>query len=116
MSRIITSHTSIFAPWEEGQDEPTLTDTETDTYDCEPDEIDQDDLRTPVEIAADVLQFVTEASSQPFQPGAWYSEESYVRPYTGETEEITYHLHGFTDAEQIAIHDAVLPQRAPVSA
>jgi hypothetical protein len=116
MSRTITSYRSIFAPWEEGQDEPTLTDTDTRTYDCEPDEIDQADLRTAVEIAADVLQYVTDASVFPFHPGAWYSDETYVRPYTGEIEEVTYHLDGFTDAEQIAIHDAVLPQRAPVRA
>jgi len=109
MPHTITSYTSIFAPWEEGQDEPERTDESSDTFPCDPDEIDQEEGLTAVDLAVKVLQYVTEASAYPWQPGAWYSDEAYVRPYSGETEEITYHLHGFSDEEQRAIVTRVLP-------
>lgn len=60
-----------------------------------------------MEQAAEVLQYVSEASNYPWQPGSWYSEETYIHPYTGEREEKTYHLTGFTNEEQAEIWDAI---------
>jgi hypothetical protein len=116
MSRTITTYLLTYAPWEEHQDEPTLTDTQVETYSCDPDDVDQSDGRTAVDIAADVLRYVIEASSSGFHPGMWYVVETYVRPYTGEREEQTYHLDGFTEAEELDIATRVLPAHVLASA
>jgi hypothetical protein len=101
-TKSVTVYTTTYDPWEEGQDEPVKNGESTDVYPCGGD----DDL-SPAEQAAEVMQYVVEASNDPWRPGSWYSEEAYIHPYTGEREEKTYHLAGFTDNEQRVIWNAV---------
>lgn len=96
MTKTITVYRTWYAAWEEHQDELTKIREESE-------EIHPDDLEDAVTTMCDIGAI--EASVYPFQPGAWWSAETYMHPYTGEREEATMHLDGFSDQEQWAIHD-----------
>jgi len=52
---------------------------------------------------------VTEASSSHFHPGIWYSTEFNTICYkTGTDESESYHLSGFTEAEEKQIYNSVM--------
>lgn len=85
----------------------------------EPDEYDIEEGMTPsesiVEQAAKFLkgEYATNPSSAPgFHPGIWYSTEYEVIDYgTGEEEERSFHLEGFTPEEEKAIWQEVTGRR-----
>lgn len=100
MTKAITFYLTTYAAWEEGQDEPTKLSTESTT---EP--------MADVEATVAMLKLwgYTEYSSYPdWQRHGWYSPEPYIHPYSGEREERSAHLEGFTDDESRAIHAAVM--------
>lgn len=108
MTRTITTYTVTYAPWEEGQDEPTKLDTFTDVLPVEINPWDEDS--TIVGEAVDILRtkvYATEPSCSQWASNVWYSAEPYQHPYSGNREEVTAHLNGFTDEESRAIYAAI---------
>lgn len=85
----------------------------------EPDEYDLEEGMTPsesiVEQAAAFLKdnYAVNPSSAPgFHIGIWYSSDFEVTDYgTGEEEERSYHLYGFTPEEEEAIWREVTSRR-----
>lgn len=117
--RSITVWQRIFHPWEPDADEPELK-TEHEYHIDLADLID--DEETSVQAAAAFLSgkrhtgtvwfAAVEASvSGPgvvIDSGVWYADEPYHHPYTGEIEEQTAHLNGFTNTEARQVHRTVL--------
>lgn len=68
-----------------------------------------DRLVSPEDVIDEAVWFleragVCYASSCPYQTGAWFYTESYTSNFkTGETKEETFHLKGFSPAEEAAI-------------
>ncbi len=84
----------------------------------EPDENDIEDGMTPSEsIVAQAVKFLkkegaSEASSSHFHPGIWYSTEYETIDYgTGEEEERSFHLEGFSPEEQAEIFKQITQRR-----
>jgi hypothetical protein len=76
--------------------------------DMTPDLYDVEEGVTAVDKAVKFLrdEGVSTASSSRFSPGDWFSTEWQTIDYrTGEDEERSFHLVGFTPEEQIEIHD-----------
>lgn len=112
MERTITAHTVTYAPWEEGQDEPTKLGTFTSVLPVALDPWDED--LTIVDKAVDILRrevYATEPSCSKWAPHVWYSAEPYEHPYTGIREEVTAHLNGFTADESRAIYASLTAQQ-----
>lgn len=115
----IVSYTSTYAPWEDGQDEPTKIGEDTGETVCEPDEWEREDYPTAVEYAAHLLTdryYVMRGSADNYSSSdwyahGWYAPEPYENPYTGECTETTLHLDGFTDEEARAVY-ALMSTRA----
>jgi hypothetical protein len=111
--RRITTHTTRYASWCEGDDEREKLATATDQHDCEPDPDDITDGLTAVDVAVRTLRdqlFCTSPSTWPHcTPGAtWYAEpDPYEHPHTGELTEVTAHLDGFTVQEERDIYTRV---------
>lgn len=129
---MITIHTSVFLPWEDEEDEPTLKDSYSDEYDTR-DYLDDlgdwsDDSHwndneewvgtwvnaTDVYAAAQLLMghghhfYASETSAYPTDGvNVWYIEETDIDNYTGERREQTAHLSGFTEDEQREIYALV---------
>ncbi|WP_035696673.1 hypothetical protein [Glycomyces tenuis] len=117
--RSITVWRRIFHPWEADADEPELKAEHEHRIDLD-DLIDDEEVS--VQAAAAFLSgkrhtctvwfAAVEASvSGPgvvIDHGVWYADEPYTNPYSGEIEEQTAHLNGFTDAEARQIHRMVL--------
>jgi len=76
----------------------------------DPDEWDLEEGTTAAQKAA---KFINDAgayhaSSSHFHPGIWYTDDPQVTDYgTGETEERSYHLSGFTPEEEQFIFNEV---------
>jgi len=62
-----------------------------------------------VEAAIDFLESagVTEASSSWFHAGVWYSTEPDTDIHSGDSEQHSFHLYGFSEAEQEQIYTAL---------
>lgn len=81
--------------------------------DMTPDEYDTEEGLTAVDKAVEFLKDkgAWEASSYPFHPGTWYTqtEPAHDRAYfeQGREETHSFHLEGFSEAEQKAIYDKV---------
>jgi hypothetical protein len=131
---MITIHTSVFLPWEEWEDEPTLKDSYSEVFDTaeylddlgdwSDDAHWNDDLEwvgtwvlaTDVYAAAQLLSghghhfYASETSASPTDgTNVWYIEETDIDNYTGERREQTAHLSGFTEDEQREIYALVFP-------
>lgn len=102
-SKWVTVCRVTYDPWEEGQDEPVRNGEDVVVWPVDPDDEDT----TAVEHAVNIMKYVIEASNWPWQPGSWYVEETYIHPYTGEREEVSHHLTGYTDEEQAEIWAAI---------
>lgn len=74
-------------------------------------ELDSDYIDNPIDWAVDVVQSLgyVEYSGYPFYPGGWYSgcELTAYGNYTGEREDFSFHLQGFTEDEQRAVYELV---------
>ena len=82
--------------------------------DMTPDLYDIEEGKTAVDKAVEFLknEGVIEPSSSDFHPGNWYSTEwQNVDMRTGEDEERSYHLVGFTPEEEKEIYDRVIRKR-----
>ncbi len=106
--RLIRTTFSRTTPGEEGE-EPDEEHgwIDEDGVDMEPDDVDREEGLSAVDKAVKFLkkEGVMEASSTAFHPGVWYSTEWSVTDYgTGEEEERSYHLNGFTPAEERNIY------------
>ena len=84
----------------------------------EPDEFDLEEGMTPSEsIVNQAVQFLEDEggvnpSSTAFHIGVWYSTEFSVTDYgTGEEEERSFHLKGFSPEEEAAIYKEVTRRR-----
>jgi hypothetical protein len=83
----------------------------------EPDENDIEDGMTESEsIVAQAIKFLEDegaahASSSHFHPGVWYTTESEQDFRTGENEERSFHLDGFSNEEQAEIFKAITRRR-----
>jgi hypothetical protein len=76
----------------------------------EPDKWEREEGFTAVDLAVKLLQKAgaTEPSSSHFHKGIWYATGFEVVSYrTGEEEERTYHLKGFTEREEREVFDAI---------
>lgn len=83
-------------------------------YSCELDQSDIDDGLEPYDLAIIYLREkgVRHPSSSYFHPGVWYSTESTIEDYsTDESIEYSFHLEGFSEAEQYQIFDQLFPKR-----
>jgi hypothetical protein len=122
----VTVYTSTYAPWEEGADEPELISTDAEVYfvqdyrDQFGDWNENETVWIPASVAdtaahllsGSVTQFwAGECSSSAGEVSCgdnpWYSDEPYTNPYTGEMEEKSAHLSGFTPAETTEIYAQV---------
>jgi hypothetical protein len=110
--RLIRSTFSRITPGEGDDDEPDEEHgwIDEEGVDMEPDEYDREEGLTAVDKAVKFLERegVMEASSSAFHPGVWYSTEYSVTDYsTGEEEQRSYHLKGFTPDEEREVHRAL---------
>lgn len=86
-----------------------------ENYPLEPDTWDREEGLTPVDLAEKLLrkEGATDPSSSHFHRGVWYSTGFEVVSYrTGEEEEKTFHLRGFTEAEEREVFHAITRRRA----
>jgi hypothetical protein len=107
--RLIRTTFSRITPAEGEDEEPDEEHgwIDEEGVDMEPDEYDREEGLSAVDKAVKFLERegVTEASSSAFRPGVWYSTENSVTDYsTGEEEQRSYHLKGFTPDEEREIH------------
>lgn len=80
----------------------------------EPDEYDREEGLTPVDLAVKFLknEGATQPSSSHFHKGIWYSTDWDVVSYrTGEEEERSFHLKGFSEREEHEVFDAMTRRR-----
>jgi hypothetical protein len=80
----------------------------------EVDEYDREEGTTAVDIVVKALRDAgaTNPSSSMFHRGVWYSTEFETVSYrTGEEEERSFHLKGFTEAEEREIYSQVTRRR-----
>lgn len=69
--------------------------------------LDEEGTEFTVEEAIEKLEFCEPSASQ-FHPGVWYTQKEGDTDYqTGEVTTESYHLVGFTEAEQREIFEAV---------
>jgi hypothetical protein len=111
IGRHIVAYTTRYAAWLEGQDEPDKIGEDRAVYPCEPDDIDREEGLSAVDLAVRVLRgtvYAVEYSASEFQANGWYAAETYVHPYSGEREEITAHLAGFTADQGREIHARIM--------
>ena len=76
----------------------------------EPDEDEREDGLTAVDLAVKLLKHegATQPSSTHFHKGIWYASGFEVVSYrTGEEEERTFHLKGFTEREEREVFNEV---------
>lgn len=81
-----------------------------DGVSMKPDKYDTQDGITAVDKAIKFLkhEYATDASSSRFNEGTWYTNYEYSQDYsTGAVESRSYHLKGFTEAEERAIFNRV---------
>ncbi len=107
--RLIRTTFSRITPAEGEDEEPDEEHgwIDEEGVDMEPDEYDREEGLSAVDKAVKFLERegVTEASSSAFHPGVWYSTEYSVTDYsTGEEEQRSYHLKGFTPDEEREVH------------
>lgn len=75
-----------------------------------PDQYDIEDGKTSIELAIDFLKEngALEASSSHFHPGVWYTNDKYNENFkTGEVEQRSFHLKGFSPEEEQSIFNAI---------
>lgn len=112
MAITITSHTRVYAPWVEGDDERELIDTDESTHVIEDEDI-ADALAEGDTLPAYVASILTDgrgsgcyavfASDWPtVSARTWYSAEPYEHPHTGELTEVSYHLDGPEWTDELA--------------
>jgi hypothetical protein len=80
----------------------------------EPDKWPGKESETPVELAVKLLRYdgATEPSSTHFHKGVWYSTQWEVVSYrTSEEEEKTFHLKGFSEAEEREVYNEITRRR-----
>ena len=77
------------------------------------DEYDREEGVTYVDRAAELLrdEGAIEPSSFPFSPGTWYTTEWDSDWSTGDEEQNSFHLNGFTEEEEREIYDRVVNRR-----
>jgi len=101
---------SYYEKWDQEALEAGDTDDrgENDEYEIELDDIDKEDDKTIVDLAVEYLKynFAHDPSSSHFHPGIWYTATD-EHPYTGVVENITYHLKGFTEAEEAEVFETM---------
>jgi hypothetical protein len=88
------------------------SDTIEEIVDCLPEDGTDD---TIVSLAVDGLPCGEPSEMPGFSPGLWYSDpdgSQTVDYYTGEREEISGHLYGFTDQEQLEVWQQVTGKTA----
>ena len=122
----IVVYTTVYQPWEEGADEPEYETDEGEVFSAEPDEYDIEvaeemrhgdnplssiSLAAAVKAALIILEhgFVEPSSYPGFHPHMWYTTSDPDENYrTGERTERSFHLHGWTEAEERAVYDDVM--------
>lgn len=83
-------------------------------YSLEPDKYDREEGLTAVDLAVKLLKhyFAYEPSSTRFHKGIWYSTSWEVIDYgTGEEEERSFHLKGFSEREEREVFDEITRRR-----
>lgn len=75
-------------------------------------ELDRWDRDEDMTVIGKVVEFldghwISEASSSEFHPGVWYTAKGETDYVNGETEDLSYHLYGFTEDEERRIYDEV---------
>lgn len=103
---VLTYRTDV--RWEsEYADEPVTVSEDSWADYCIPDEWDEEGTTAVDKAVAVFDRIAVEPSSYPgFYPGMWYSEvDPYEHPATGVIENQTFHLRGFSEAEQRQIFD-----------
>jgi hypothetical protein len=106
MAYEITVYTTVYEPWEEGQDEPTQRGVDSVTHAF-------DHLAEVAEwLRGEGVQSPSE--SAPYRPHTWLSLADGSRPhgwdgnYTGAFEELSAHMSsGFTEREWLALLNSV---------
>lgn len=111
--RVYESRWESLTAFEEALGECDPRDVTHEDHDCTD---DSDPYMGPVDWAVDVLtnHGLTEPSSTVFTPNEWYTDPDgghIVNYTTGAYEELSGHLHGFTDVECRAIWDRVTAGR-----
>lgn len=78
-----------------------------DGFDCEVDSDEAEDGLSAMKRAAAYIQNEggSEPSSSRFSPGTWYSTESQMDMYSGDYENKSFHLYGFTEEEEKEVWD-----------
>jgi hypothetical protein len=87
---------------------------ELESLTIEPDEYDQENGITAADLVVKLLkdEGAVHPSNSHFNRGTWYMTESQTISYrTGEEEERSFHLKGFTEKEEREIFDAVTRRR-----
>lgn len=85
-----------------------------DGVSMKPDKVDTQDGITAVDKAISFLrsESAREPSSTAFHSGVWYTNEEYDTDYsTGAVESRSYHLKGFSEAEEEAVYRAIARRR-----
>lgn len=83
-------------------------------YSVEPDEHDREEGLTAVDLVVKLLKYegATEPSSTHFHKGIWYSTSWEVVSYrTGEEEERSFHLRGFSEREEHEVWSEITRRR-----
>lgn len=104
MAITITIHSTVYAPWGEGDDERERLDSYSSEHVVTDDDI-REALAEGDTLPAHVASILTDgrgsgcyavyASDAPrVTERTWYSAEAYEHPHTGELTETTYHLSG----------------------
>lgn len=75
--------------------------------------IEPDEDETIAEAAAKMMKYdgATEASSSHFHTGIWYTSYGDTDYQSGETENRSYHLYGFTPEEEAEVFELMKPRR-----
>lgn len=90
----VTTYLTVYAPWDEGQDEPDKLSEDRRTWTVTTADACRESLAVLVaeQMCADGAY---EYSGTPgWQPHGWWSAEAYEHPYTGTREERSFHLSG----------------------
>jgi len=122
----IVVYTTVYQPWEEGDDQPDSETDDGEVFSAEPDEYDIEvaeemrhgdnplssiSLAAAIKAALIILEhgFVEPSSYPGFHPHMWYTTSDPDENYrTGERTERSFHLHGWTEAEERAVYDDVM--------
>lgn len=121
MARLVTFYRTRYMPEDVHDGDIPRDDTDEDIVTCEPDRWDREDGLTPIDLAVKALveeeSCVSPSTMPGFHTGLWYSHidgSAELNPYTGEREERSGHLSGFTEDEEREIHKRVMDAYAGI--